>query len=148
MCAAVIAERFDLLPFHVRDIVAALGVVTTMVAVAARRRFQQSAEHRLRRADHLKEVAEALERAYTSSPATPQIHVSRTSLGIQISTGRLRGVDHYTLSAVRGTMTDETAATLADLIFTLRRNAVRHDLIRGREGVFHLVSDSRQEGGA
>ena len=146
MCAAVIAERFDLLPFHVRDVVATLGVLTTALAVAVRRRFRQSPVHRLRRADHLKEVAETLECAFTSVAATPQIHVSRTSLGIQISGGRLGGVDHYALSAVRGTMTDETAATLADLILKLRRNAGRHDLFRGREGVFHLVTDSGQEG--
>jgi prolipoprotein diacylglyceryltransferase len=145
MSAAAIAERVDLLPFHVRDVLAAAGVVATMAVVALRRRFLRSPVHRLRRADHLKEVAEAIERALAPTASTEQIHVSRTSLGIQISGGRLGGVDHYALSAAGGTMTAETAATVADLILELRRHPSRHDLIRGREGVFHLVADAGQD---
>jgi hypothetical protein len=145
MCAAAVAERVDLLPFHVRDVLAAAGVVAAMAVVAARRRFLRSPVHRLRRADHLKEVAEAIERAFAPTASTEQIHVSRTSLGIQISGGRLGGVDHYALSAVGSPMTDETAATVAELILELRRHPSRHDLIRGREGVFHLVADSGQD---
>ena len=145
MAAAAIAERMGVLPFHVRDVVAAAGVAAAMAVVAARRGLTRSPAHRLWRADHLKEVAEAIDRTFASASPAGQIHVSRTSLGIQISGGRLGGVDHYALSAAGGTMSAETAATLADLILELRRHPSRHDLIRGREGVFHLVAVAGQD---
>jgi hypothetical protein len=36
----------------------------------------------------------------------------------------------------------DAAAAVADLIHTLRRHHGGHDLIRGREGVFHVVADA------
>jgi hypothetical protein len=141
VCAAVIAERLGVLPFHVRDLVAAIGVLATLAVVAARRRFRQSPVHRLRRADHIKEVAEALERAIPTGASPVPIQITQTSLGIQISGGRVGSARHYAFSAVSGTMTDETAATLADLILKLIRSRSPHDLIRGPKGVFHIVAE-------
>jgi hypothetical protein len=140
MTGAVIAEFAGLLPYHARDAAAAAGVLAVMMAVAARRRLAGSAGHRLQGADHVKEVADALERACRPAQAASAIHVSRTSLGIQISGGRLNGAEHYALSSVDGAMSDEAAATMADLIVALRPQLSQPSLVRGGEGVFHLIA--------
>jgi hypothetical protein len=97
--------------------------------------------YRLQHADHVKELAEALERAIPSGAAAVPIQVTQTSLGIRISGGRMGSINHYAFSAVSGRMTDEAATALADLILKLTRSPSRHDLIRGREGVFHVVAE-------
>lgn len=138
MCAAAAAEGAGLLAFHVTDVFMTAAVLITMVAVAARRRFGGRAIYRLRRADHLNEVADAIDRAFAAD--AERASVSRTSLGVQISAGRLDGVEHYALSAPTGTMSTGTAITLADLIASLRGHRTGYDVVPGGEGVFHLVA--------
>jgi len=138
MCAATAAEVAGLLAFHGTDLFMTAAVLVTMIAVAVRRRFGVPVMYRLRRADHLNEVADAIERAL--SAAADPTTVSRTSLGLQISAGCLDGFEHYALSAPAGMMSTPVAITLADLIASLRGHPSGYDVVPGGDGVVHLVA--------
>ena len=132
-------EQSGLLPFHVR--IRGRGHVLTMAAVAAWRHLRVARARLSRPASE--GSADALDRAFVPGAAAPAIRVSRTSLGIQISGSCIGGVNHYAFSGVSGPLPDEMGDRLADLVLMLKPEASRHALFRGREGVLHLIADSR-----
>lgn len=71
------------------------------------------------------------------------IHLACTSLGVQISAGRVRDtagdLDHYTFSSRNGGMTEETARILADLVLQLQQANAKGELVNGNRDVFHLL---------
>jgi hypothetical protein len=153
MLFVVAAEGHDILPFHAWHLAATAVLVLVMIAVAVNRRLCRTAKHRLLHPRHIRELAEALElvsplsvegEPLPSTYATPAaMHLACTSLGIQLSAGRVAeaddSIDHYTFSSQEDVMTPEAAGTLAGLILRLRHSATSSELIEGNQGVFHLL---------
>lgn len=71
------------------------------------------------------------------------VHVARTSLGLQLSAGRVHDghgiVRHYTLSWSGGEIDPDAGVAIAQLILMLRRVTVPIELKRGSAGVYHLL---------
>jgi hypothetical protein len=142
------AELMGGLTFHPWHAGAAAGMILIMITVVFNRRLRRTATHRLLHPRHVREVAEAIE--LVSDLASERtmlnwamIDIGRTSLGIQISAGRISGaagaIDHYALSAQNGSLTEEAAKSLANLIIQLKHPANTTELLTGSRGVFHLL---------
>jgi prolipoprotein diacylglyceryl transferase len=157
MCGVVWAETAGVLPFHLWHAAATVCLGLAMIAAGLARRFGKAARHRLLHPRHVREVAEAMSLVSSTSAeikATGQwtvlprnnsipIHIGCTSLGVQISGGKVGGAAgdtyHYTLSCRDGGMTEETARILAGLILQLRRVTGAGALVKGNRDVFHLL---------
>ena len=153
LCFVVYAEFAGLLIYHPWHAAVAASMGLTMMAVFLTRRHRKSSKHRLLNPKHVKAIAEALERlSLAVSEGTGLIrqdmtHVSIpyecTSLGIRISASKVEspeGFAHlYGLSSENGTMTQEEAATITELILQLRYASAMNELIAGKQGVFHLL---------
>jgi hypothetical protein len=157
MCGVVWAEMAGVLPFHTWHVAATACLALAMIAVGLARRFSRTARHRLLHPRHVREVAEAM--SLISSPATETkptgqwtvlprnnpipVHIGCTSLGVQISGGKVGGAAgdtyHYTISCRDGAMTEGVARILAGLIFQLRRATEAGALVKGDRDVFHLL---------
>ncbi len=159
VCVVVAAELSGFIAFQPWHIGAIVGLALTMIGVALHRRFQKTARHRLLHPHHVKQVAQAIEQASEWKPDASsnvpwtimpprhfnpaEVRVAQTSLGIQISASQTRrGADcvyHYALSCRDGSMTEEAARTLADLMLLLTHASASNELVKGNQGVFHLV---------
>jgi hypothetical protein len=153
MCGVVWAEMAGVLPFHLWHAAATACLALAMIVISAARRFRRTARHQLLHPRHVKEVAEAVSLALnpaTGAEATGQwtvlprknsipVHVGCTSLGVQISGGKVGGADHYTLSRRDGRMTEEAARILAGLILQLRQAMGAGEFVKGNRNVFHLL---------
>jgi Prolipoprotein diacylglyceryl transferase len=157
MCGVVWAEVANVLPLHLWHVAATAFLALVMGAIGLARRFSRTTRHRLLHPRHVKEVAEAM--SLSSSPATgakaasqwtvlPRknsipAHIGYTSLGVQISGGKVNGAAgdtyHYTLSCRDGGMTEETARILAGLILQLRQAIGAGEFVKGNQNVFHLL---------
>jgi hypothetical protein len=147
------AELTGFLALHLWHVVATVCVASAMIGVAVIRRWRRTAKHLLLHPHHVDEVAHAVAWASnltTEEPATSGrgsvpalVKVGCTSLGIQISAGIIEQagtcMQHYALSSQTGTMTEETARTLARLILQLRHPRAPNEFIVGNRGVFHLL---------
>lgn len=153
MCAVVWAEAAQILPFHLWHIIATAGIVLTMIAIAIARQFEVTGKHQLLNPCHVREIAEAIDRVSSMVSERPinigghivpeVINMSSTSLGIQISAGKIKDADtsieHYALSSRNGTMSEEIARRVADLIIQMKHLSGANSLIPGGNGVFHVV---------
>ena len=153
MGAIVCAELAGTLPFHPWHIVPTAAMILTVIAVASARRFRQTVMYKLLDLRHVMEIAEAIdmissgvsERTVISSGHTvPEvIPLSSTSLGIQISAGKIKNADtfieHYALSSQDGTLGEEAARSVADLIVQMKHLSGVNRLVTGGNGVFHLL---------
>ncbi len=153
MCVVVWAEWSGRLPFQPWHAGATVLLVLTIIAIASKRRFGKTPRHRLLHPRHVKEVAEAVETVSNSAiartivpdqmPPRQNIPIGCTSLGVQISAGKIERAAgctrHYTLSYQSGIMTREAARTLAGLILQLERPGGSAKFVNGNRGVFHLV---------
>lgn len=148
MLVVVAAEVRGAIPLRPWHLAAAAGMVGTMVVVAVHRRLRRDARHRLLSAAHIREVAEALQLLSAQGDATPAgvgwvVNMADTSGGLRISAGRVQAlegeVQHYTLSATDGQLREVDAGAVADLLLRLRHQCLRGQVLRGNEGVFHLV---------
>jgi hypothetical protein len=159
MCAVVLAEISGVLVLYPWHLIATACLICTMVAVALDRRWRRAVSHKLLHPHHIKEVAEAIElvtqvatgkNVSTWQEAVPtSIYVGRTSLGMQISASKIingaSSVYHYALSRQNGNITEEMARALSRLILQLRHPGSSSELIKGQQGVFHLlIAASRQ----
>lgn len=161
MCAVVWAELTGTLSFHTWHIITTAAIILTMIAVASARRLRQTVRHKLLNPRHVREIAEAIEQVsgaavertiFSSGNLVPEvIHMGCTSLGIQISAGQIKksktSIDHYALSFKNGTMTEEIAATLADLIIELKGLSGSKKLVTHNRGVFHVLIHPQTAGG-
>lgn len=143
MCLVVVAECFGILHFQFWHVLAALCVAGSMIGVALRRRFQKTQRYRLLHPYHVREVAEVLHRV--ANPASNDVQVGCTTLGIRVSVGEIKGgqgvIWHYAFSQQDGEMTKETAKLLSRLILQLKHPLGSNELIRGNQSVFHALVD-------
>lgn len=153
MCAIVCAELAGMLPLHTWHIVPSAAMILTMVAVASARRFGQTVRYKLLDPRHVREIAEAIDRIssgvserkfITGGHTVPEvIPLSSTSLGIQISAGKIKDADrfieHYALSSQNGSLGEEAARSVADLIVQMKPLSGVNKLVTGGNGVFHLL---------
>jgi Prolipoprotein diacylglyceryl transferase len=152
MLVVVWLELFGALPYEPWHVVATGSLVIIMVAIGVMRVFQKSAKYRLLNPRHVREIAQAVQLAplwdarpvpNRENPVPEDILIQKTSLGIQISETQLTEgparTQHYALSCQNGGMTDEIAKTVAGVIFTIKRNFSSRELLKGRNGVYHLL---------
>ena len=157
MCGVVWAEVAGVLPLHLWHVAATAFLALVMFAIRLARRFGGASKHRLLHPRHVKEVAEAISLVsspeagakaagqWTVLPRKNSIpaHIGCTSLGVQISGGKVNGpagdTFHYTLSCRDGGMTEETARILAGLILQLRQAMGAGEFVKGSQNVFHLL---------
>lgn len=134
----VLAGALGLLPAATWHGIAAVALTALLLGVAAKRRYQGNWRFSLLRADHIQEVARAL------SNDSSSVLLSRTSQGIQISADHLHteagDLAHVALSRADGPLNDQEAAVLAGLVLQLRPPAAEAQLIRGQQGVIHLLA--------
>jgi len=145
------AELSGSLVLHTWHIAATAAVVATMIAVALTRYLRRTHRHRLLNPHHIREIAQALEQASSTSAGPNTVPVCCTSQGIQISAGRIesvgRSIEHYSLSSRNETMTEANAGVIANLIVQLRHIAGAKELVTQNRGVFHLLIHPQTAGG-
>ncbi|MDQ2974557.1 MAG: prolipoprotein diacylglyceryl transferase [Acidobacteriota bacterium] len=153
MLAVALGEFLGILPFQWWHIATTTLVALTMLAVAIRRRLPSDANYKLLLPRHMEEIAQALDSTSNradNNGARPRyrslrsgIPIDCTSLGVQISAGRIKVAGsylyHYALSYQTANMTQASAKALARLILQLRHPSGRSNLIAGNRGVFHLL---------
>lgn len=147
MLVVVAAELRGAIPLHAWHLVAAGGMVGTMLVVSLRRRMRGDDRFRLLGARHIHEVAEAMDLLAASPTPAPEaagqvvVNVAQTSTGLRISSGEVEAdegpVRHYTLSA--DALGEADAQAVAGLLLQLRHPDESGDVVPGREGVFHLL---------
>ncbi len=137
-------------PWHVG---ATIVIIAIMVAVAIARRFQKTPKYQLLNPRHVRELAEAVHVVSTQSPSNfahyfgdidiHRIPIKSTSLGINVSAGRIMAEDaeilHYALSCQDGQMTEEVAQAIAKVILTIKPLFRLQDLFESGHGVYHLL---------
>jgi prolipoprotein diacylglyceryltransferase len=147
------AELGGILPRHSWHLGAAGLLAVAMIAVALNRRLRTGPRHRLSHPRHIQELAEVLERVSalapaaaalaSQNPAPGAVRVLSTSEGVQVSATRIERASgamiHYAFSFEDGTMNDRAARTLTRLILQLRRVGGSGEMIKGHQGVYHLV---------
>lgn len=144
MATAVLAELAGTLPFRFWHILAVGGIGLSMLLVAAYRRGDKTGRYALNDPRHVRELANALERAYETS-SNGAINMERTSLGIQVSAGQREDnglpVRYYTISSSsqNGPLTPEKAAIIARLILELRHPDGNTRIVTSRTGIYHLL---------
>jgi hypothetical protein len=156
MIIIIFAELKGALIFHWWHVVSTVGLIALMIAVDLKRRWQKTPKHLLLNPLHVEEVARAVETlSHTTgkvcpineaNPPSAQIHLACTSQHIQISGGKIKSqpddIYHYALSRRKDELTKESAEILAGLILQLKQPMVSqgsHELLKGRQGVFHLL---------
>ncbi|MEW6734486.1 MAG: prolipoprotein diacylglyceryl transferase family protein [Acidobacteriota bacterium] len=159
ICLVAVAELTGVLPFQIWHILAMGCLAIAMLIIVLKRRLQSINKDKLLHPHHVKEVAKAIETISASiaekrstytwtvfpreNSNTMDIEVFCTSLGVQISAGKIYGpletIDHFTLSYRDGNMTESIARPLAQLILQLKQATGSSQLLRGNQGVFHLL---------
>jgi hypothetical protein len=153
MLLVVCGEFGGILSLHWWHVAVTVLVTLTVLVLAASRRLQSETNYQLLLPRHVEEIAQALDSTANhadSNGGGTNRHLRRagiaidcTSLGIQISAGRIKVAGsllyHYALSNRKANMTEANARSLAKLIVQLRHPAARSDLVAGRQGVFHLL---------
>jgi len=146
-------ELSGLLPFHAWHLGVVVLVAITMVVVAVRGWMRGPVKAQLLSARHIQEVAGAVGLASElaiqgcdicgQGPGPSPIHIGCTSLGVQISSSRIKSasgyIHHYAISQEKGEMSETTAAILGNLLIKLRHQSGFYEYIRGNNSVFHLV---------
>jgi hypothetical protein len=144
------AERVGHLPLSPWHLAALAFLAGAMIAVALWRRFQKAPAFLLLHPRHIQQVAEVLgaldslsDRAISTTGTSVIVPIVRTSLGVQISGGRIdcatERVYHYTFSSASEPMTESAAKLLAGLIRYLSGAAASERLVAGPRGVFHCL---------
>ncbi len=166
MALVILAESTGRLPFQRAHLLIFGGVLLVMFAVSLSRLLQRETTHRLFYAPHVGEVAEAISlitgnagdmvpRSVWSvpepGPRKREVRLICTSLGLQISAGTIEGTanptQHYAISQREGVMTRRTAGLLAKLFLQLIQTKGSGELLEGKNGVFHLLINARNNDG-
>jgi thiosulfate reductase cytochrome b subunit len=122
--------------------IAVVLLIATFVIVLERQ--LRSLGKDLSRPDHIRELSGLIDPAgCRDGNAATVIPLITTSLGLQISTSRIRStsgdVCHYAFSCRQGKLTDAAAGSLAKLILGLKHASGRTEMFEGNRGVFHLL---------
>ena len=153
MTGVLWAELIGFLPFQVWHFWVGATLIVIMLGVTVCRRFTSTSKYRLLHPRHVEEVANTLQALSDGSTlsGSARLHkasgapmrVVRTSLGIQMSSSRIRidrtWINQYCLSRETGTLTEDSAKVLARLVLQLRHLCGAHELIKGQWNVFHLL---------
>jgi hypothetical protein len=151
MLVVVTGGIAGVLPLQWWQVAVTALVMFAMAAVGIRRSSQSSSDYRLFLPRHLEELAHALDvisnhadrNGGGSRSRSSGVPIDCTSLGVQISAGRIKVAEHYfhhyALSNTTGNMSEANARVLARLILQLRHPLGPSDLIPGNQGVFHLL---------
>jgi Prolipoprotein diacylglyceryltransferase len=152
MWAVVLGDFLRILPFQWWHVATTALVSLTMLAVATSRRLKREVNYRLLLPRHIEEIAQALDSTSNHADgngagarhhARRGIPIDCTSLGVQISAGRIKVAGkflyHYALSNKTANMTEASARSLARLILQIRHPAGKSNIIPGNRGVFHLL---------
>ncbi len=155
MSMVVWIELSGNLPYHLWHAGVVVCMVITMIAVYVKRRFQKTGKYKILHPDHIKEIAQVVEKVSipiqnkidTSkhTQETTIVPIAQTSLGIQISVGTIEGtkgrIFHYALSNKNGDMSEDKANILSDVISKLRHSSGSSKVIKGNNGVFYVMVD-------
>jgi hypothetical protein len=151
MIAVVVAEFTGVIPFQWWNIAVTCLVMIAILAVAITRQLQPATDYRLLLPRHMEELAQALDATSNhadrngggSRVRSSGVPIDCTSLGVQISAGRIkvagRHLYHYALSNKTANMSEASARVVARLILELRHPLGRSNLVAGNRGVFHLL---------
>jgi hypothetical protein len=138
-CLAVLAELAGRLPFRPWHLLCpAFLLVLTMFNALLR-----TAPRQLVHTKHIREIAETISQLGTRAKVSSEIHVQVTSLGLRISSGIVSAegdqIEHYSFSRQNGGLESSEARALAALLLRLRPDSASGTIVKGREGVFHLI---------
>ncbi len=148
-----VAGLLEWIPFHGWYGAALSALIATMFMVTLRRHRGDPFVHRIFHPLHVSEFAEAVElssaliehrvMAPNHDPAIPFVNVVRTSLGVRVSSGRIkhaRGeIYHYSLSREEGLLSYSAAISLAYLIQHIQHPNVVSEFGLGNGGVYYLL---------
>lgn len=120
------------------------ALLAVLVSYALIRTGGRATRRRLDGADHLLELAEAVENVFHDDSPPGGVRVSQTSMGIRVSGGRVASDEwngfHIAISRADEIMNDEIAVRVASRILRLRTQTPDHFLLGGRQaGVYHLL---------
>lgn len=148
MVLTILGEATGVLTFHPLHAGLTTAIVVIMITVAMRRRLRDQGKLILLHPRHVKELAETIdlisnETGIKKHKGSPPVPVECTSMGIQISTGRIHGTNehicHYAVSQRNGLITEKTAQLLGSLIHRLRHPLDSLEIMKGNQGIFHLL---------
>jgi prolipoprotein diacylglyceryltransferase len=142
MSANAAAELAGLLPLHLWHVWLTASLAVTTLAVGC----LDSREWRLLRSPHLLEIADVIEMARANAHVAGDIHVIRTSLGIQVSASDIedgrRHVEVIAFSSCGGVLSAPAAQQLGHAIARVRGCHTRVEVISSDSGVYRLVVPS------
>lgn len=156
VCAIALGEVSGVLALRAWHVGVALGVCLTIPTIALKRTFLGGARHMLSHPRHVCEIARAINAplippearagclAEPNGNASKHIRVERTSLDLLISISRIETTGgswhHYALSTDNKNLNEDAVKAVASIILRLKPPPRSHQLIEGRRGVFHLIS--------
>lgn len=155
--AVVSAGQAGILPASPGHVVAAAGLLLSMLLIAVWRRLEGARRFDLLHARHVLEIAGGLRQLAFSSrqpnaDRRRKIDVVRTSLGMQISAGQTvkggQSIRHYSFSKAGSALHFRAARALGDEIALLEHSSGPFELIAGSAGVFHLLLRPIQTSGS
>jgi prolipoprotein diacylglyceryltransferase len=156
MMIIVIVEFMGLVPFQTWHLIITIGIILSMIVIAAVRHTYETPVHRILNPNHIHELSQLItslskdiNNPFVGRTGQGKIHVGCTSLGIQLSVGVLNNatsfVHHYSFSSKEKIMNSQTADALADLILRIWYPVCTHELIDNKKGVYHLVIDKSRQ---
>jgi hypothetical protein len=140
MGATSAAELGGILPLEPAHL-AATGALALGMTVAS---FRETPARRLLRGAHLPELA-GLVASASASVEDGQLRIGETSLGLQLSASTVRReaggtpVELLAFSSTNGALMDADARRLAVLVARLRRHDGKAELLKGKNGIYHLL---------
>jgi len=158
MVVVVVFELIGKVPLHAWHAVITTGVALSMIVIAVIRNSRPELKHLLWNPNHIQELSGLIsqlsskpdgENRFRKENQGPKaVRVSCTSLGMQISMGRLDSVQerihHYSFSFRKQVMSPQAARSLADLILRLWYPSCTNELIDSKKGIYHLVIHKQQ----
>jgi hypothetical protein len=154
LVAVVAGEFYDLIPFSSWHVWATAGIILVMVVTSVMQGVSRTSKYRLLNPRHVREIAQAVQTVAKPAGALPasnnggspssDINVRITSQGLCISAGRFAegssNLQHYSLSCQRSALTAATAEIISGVILTTSRHSFdSKELIKGKDGVYHLL---------
>lgn len=154
--AVVWAELSGEISLHSWHLGVAAFLAVTVTAVSLRDLRKEITGRKLFHPRHLHEFAGAIQLASDLAvercdickqvPATQDIHIACTYLGVQVSASRIKRatgyVHHYGICYQNGIMSEGAARLLTELLLQIKHPFDSSKLIKGAKGVFHLLVHS------
>jgi hypothetical protein len=155
ICSVIVGELAGIIGLHPWHFGVAALVALVVIFNSVRDSFKETARRKLLHARHLHEFAGAIKFAsdlaiqscdICKQPATKEIHLARTYLGVQISASLIKRttgyLHHYTISHQNGILTDEAVRPLTEAVLKIRHPFDSSRLIKGPNCAFHLLVHS------